>query len=165
MQIKYNLFLDWLESNVEAKESQSIEEIQDSFFDTIEDETPKEDDNIFLEIEEVPEIDESSNKEIIKEETNVLLNFNLTRRPSVLEILGISEDDPIDQILSPVSKTKSKVFSHKKGKAPEPPSSLSICSKIAPESKIKEKNEQNIRTLSNAQNNENHDDFGKETQI
>lgn len=135
LQMKYDLFLKWLEVN--AKESSTempslYSEDTDNFQDTFEIE--EEIDEVFLEPEgpsqeEQVEVrtDESKQKE---KETNIFLNFSLNRRPSVLEILGIPEDDPIHKITSETACgrsgdletfVKTKPLSHNKGKAPEPP--------------------------------------------
>lgn len=135
LRMKYDLFLAWLE--VHAKENNTempslYSEDTDNFQDT--EEIEEEIDDIFLEPEEPPQeevekvrTEESKNKD---EETNIFLNFSLNRRPSVLEILGIPEDDPIHKKTSETACEKSgdletfvktKPLYHNKGKAPEPP--------------------------------------------
>lgn len=129
LQMKYDMFLRWLQLNEKSNISDIpliLLEETDNFQDTVENEEEEIDDNVFLESEE-PLQDEQVDvrKEEIKleeKETNIFLNFSLNRRPSVLEILGIPEDDPKFENHGKIDSTiKPKPISHNKGKAPEPP--------------------------------------------
>lgn len=134
LQIKYDLFLRWLQLHEKADMSETpllCLEDSDNFQDTIEDEDEK---DIFLEPME-PVLDEKveNRKECdrVDKENNIFLNFSLNQKPSVHEILGFPEVDPTKKLYSEVeckepifeeTQFYSKPLSHNKGKAPEHPS-------------------------------------------
>lgn len=192
LQKKYDRFRRWLQA-YETENSSEIRllcsEDTDNFQDTIEIE---DEDNIFLDplepVEEVEEKKEKYNHE--NKETNIFLKFSLNKRPSVLEILGIPENDhtpksssemelwkPPDYLETPVD---AKPLSHNKGKAPKPPqlpTRKHETTSITPIDPLTNSNKVNQRGLSsyipsvliksdgNKPSSNSTDDFGRETQI